>query len=579
MYKVKFNFKGQETMIQCKNEDKIKQICNRFALKANIGISNIYFVYNGNIINENLKIEDQINNDDKMRKEIYILVQEKDKNTINENFIKSKDIICPKCQENILLNINNYKINLNQCKNGHSVKNICLKDFNDTQNIDISKIICDICKIKNKNNTYKNEFYKCNECKINICPLCKSKHNNNHNIINYDKKDYICDTHNDNFTKYCKDCNENICMRCERKHINHKTIYFGDILPNEENLIKDINEFKIYIDKLNNEIKDIINKLKDVMNNLELYYNISKNVVINNNNNKNYQVLYNINEFINNNNLIIEDIKEIINEKDISNKFKNIFNIYNTMNKNDNYIIAEIYIEEEDINKDVRIINSFEQAKIEFKWGDNENDNKFENEKEIKEKCEIKINNQKIPFSYFYKFNKGGKHIIKYTFNNNLTKADYLFYGCESLTNINLTNFNTEKITNMREMFGECNSLTDINLSYFNTENVINMEGMFNGCYSLLNVNLSNFDTHNVTCMSGMFNECNSLTILNLSNFNTKNVIDMSYMFNGCKSLTEINLLNFNTQHVNNICGIFRNVSLNKKNLISNDNKILNQLL
>ena len=49
-----------------------------------------------------------------------------------------------------------------------------------------------------------------------------------------------------------------------------------------------------------------------------------------------------------------------------------------------------------------------------------------------------------------------------------------------------------------------------------------------------------------------MFYECNSLTNLNLSNFNTQNVTDMSWMFRDCKSLK-------------------------KNNIITKDNKILNE--
>ena len=39
-----------------------------------------------------------------------------------------------------------------------------------------------------------------------------------------------------------------------------------------------------------------------------------------------------------------------------------------------NYITAEIYIEENDINENKRIINSFENAKLENKWVDRETD-------------------------------------------------------------------------------------------------------------------------------------------------------------------------------------------------------------
>ena len=42
-------------------------------------------------------------------------------------------------------------------------------------------------------------------------------------------------------------------------------------------------------------------------------------------------------------------------------------------------------------------------------------------------------------------------------------------------------------------MFCECSDLTNLNLSNFNTQNVINMSGMFSYCSSLTNLNLLNF--------------------------------------------------------------------------------------
>ena len=54
------------------------------------------------------------------------------------------------------------------------------------------------------------------------------------------------------------------------------------------------------------------------------------------------------------------------------------------------------------------------------------------------------------------------------------------------------------------------------------------MISMFERCSSLKELNLSNFNTNNVTNMESMFYECSSLKELNLSNFNTNNVTDMS---------------------------------------------------
>ena len=180
-----------------------------------------------------------------------------------------------------------------------------------------------------------------------------------------------------------------------------------------------------------------------------------------------------------------------------------------------NYIIAKINIGENEIDKDIRIINSFEEVKRQYRIEDKEDDYKFENEKEIKDKCIIKINDKKIPFNYYNKFNEKGKYKIEYLFNGILTKTDYMFFECNYLKNINLSNFNTKNVTNMSYMFCECNSLSNINLTNFNTQNVINMRYMFSRCYSLSNIDLSNFNTKNVKNMSYMFYECLSLQSLN----------------------------------------------------------------
>ena len=73
-----------------------------------------------------------------------------------------------------------------------------------------------------------------------------------------------------------------------------------------------------------------------------------------------------------------------------------------------------------------------------------------------------------------------------------------------------------------------------INLSNFNTNNVTNMRDMFYGCHSLKELNLSNFNTNRVNFMGFMFDGCFLLEELNLSDFNTNNVIDMEYMFCEC---------------------------------------------
>ena len=71
---------------------------------------------------------------------------------------------------------------------------------------------------------------------------------------------------------------------------------------------------------------------------------------------------------------------------------------YINHNKNNNYIIAEFDIKED--NKKIRIINSYEQCYREGEFF--EYNKEYENEKEIKENCEIFIDNELMPFLYFH---------------------------------------------------------------------------------------------------------------------------------------------------------------------------------
>ena len=65
---------------------------------------------------------------------------------------------------------------------------------------------------------------------------------------------------------------------------------------------------------------------------------------------------------------------------------------FNNIEENENYILAETNIKEDNINEDIRIINTFEECKRINEWEDEEDDYKYVNEKEIKENCIIKIN-------------------------------------------------------------------------------------------------------------------------------------------------------------------------------------------
>ena len=222
-------------------------------------------------------------------------------------------------------------------------------------------------------------------------------------------------------------------------------------------------------------------------------------------------------------NLILNTLNEDIEKTKV--KVNNLMNNYPIKNEDNNYITAEIIIKDEDVNKDIRILNSYEEFLTKYPDAESKYKN-YNNEDEIK-KCEIHINDELIPFNYFHKFKTKGKYIIKYIFKNYLKNTTFMLSECTSLTNINLSNFNTNNAIKMVGMFGGCSSLTNINFSNFNTKNVTDMGSMFGGCSSLNHIDLSNFNTDNVTNMAYMFYGCSSLNNINLSNFNTNNVTNM----------------------------------------------------
>ena len=138
-----------------------------------------------------------------------------------------------------------------------------------------------------------------------------------------------------------------------------------------------------------------------------------------------------------------------------------------------------------------------------------------------------------------------------------VTDMRAMFDGMHSLTTLNLSNFDTSKVTDMQNMFYGISNLTSLNLSNFNTSQVTNMRVMFSGMSNLTTIDLSNFDTSQVTDMSYMFMGMSSLATLDLSNFNTSKVTDMRAMFSGMSRLTVLDLSNFDTSKVTSMDFMF----------------------
>ena len=102
-------------------------------------------------------------------------------------------------------------------------------------------------------------------------------------------------------------------------------------------------------------------------------------------------------------------------------------------------------------------------------------------------------------------------HIIgDWDFTNN---ADGLFAGLTNLTKITgLENIDTSKVYDMENMFNGCASLTSLDLSSFDTKKLsqdvsanYSMRNMFEGCTSLVELNILNFYPNNIDATKDMF--------------------------------------------------------------------------
>ena len=206
------------------------------------------------------------------------------------------------------------------------------------------------------------------------------------------------------------------------------------------------------------------------------------------------------------------------------------------------------------------------------------------NSKEERERVKNEINANSLTEHDWFKEDSGEKHWVLYnteiyeiigilnkylhykelcsivpTIPVNATSCRYMFHNCSKLTQLDLSIFNTSRITYMFGMFSDCTKLTKLDLSNFNTSNVTNMSFMFGYCKALTQLDLSSFDTSHVIDMSWMFYNCQYFTALDIANFNTGVVIDMSGMFTKCSNLTLLNIENFDTSKVISVRYMFYN--------------------
>ena len=150
-----------------------------------------------------------------------------------------------------------------------------------------------------------------------------------------------------------------------------------------------------------------------------------------------------------------------------------------------------------------------------------------------------------------------------------VTNMENMFYGCRE-ERVNLSNWDTYNVTNMRNLFGYSTNLKELDLSNFDTSNVTDMMEMFYWDSSLETLNISDFNTSKVTNMIRMFYQDYELKKLDVSNFDTSNVTNMSHMFTELRSVDGLDLSSFDTSKITDMNQFFYRLR-NAKYLILGD--------
>ena len=541
MYNVEFNYKDNVRRVQCASEETLRTICKRYCRKYLLDINSIHFLYIGKDINFELNFAQIATEFDLNRKIITLNVM--DRNMGDSNIYKAKEIICSECYDSALLSIEKCYIKIHDCKNGHTVGVVLLDEIEENQSIDFTQIKCENCRIYSRGYTYQNEFYRCNTCKMNLCPICEIDHDKTHIIISYDRRNYVCDKHRRSYHSFCKDCKINLCALCEKAHETHKLIYLHKMMKHDKSELTDkLKKIKTAVDIFVRDVKLIINRLNLIKENMKCFYELNFNIIHNyDERNINYQILKNINEIYKNTKIL--DVLDLINnEKDVYEKFKHIYDLYQDV------------AYKPEINMVYSITQLDKNLKI---FGE-------EFVKANKDKCKMvfKAKEQELKSYISVKDMLKDKIKIKLTNVNEITDMSFIFYDCSNLISCNdLSKWNTSKIKDMHKIFYGCSILKSLpDISFWFTSKVKDICGMFYNCISLSSIpDISDWDLSKVTNLSGLFCGCEKIKSLpDISRWDTSNVTNMNGLFCGCSNLEKIpNIEKWFTDKVKDMSGLF----------------------
>ena len=115
---------------------------------------------------------------------------------------------------------------------------------------------------------------------------------------------------------------------------------------------------------------------------------------------------------------------------------------------------------------------------------------------------------------------------------NKVVNMQSTFYGLKAEIHLDLNNWDTSNVTSMRWMFGHSEGIKELHVSNWNVEKVTDMYGAFY-LTTLTNIDLSGWNTKSVEITNRMFNAAYYLETLDIRNFDFSKVTNDTYCFSG----------------------------------------------
>jgi surface protein len=146
---------------------------------------------------------------------------------------------------------------------------------------------------------------------------------------------------------------------------------------------------------------------------------------------------------------------------------------------------------------------------------------------------------------------------------SNVTSMFFMFQNASQLTELDVSNWKTGNVTNINNMFNGVRRVTKLDVSNWDTSKVEGMQGVFQNTASLTEIDVSNWDTSKVKRTDYMFYNnltgdwVSKLTTIDVSNWDTSNIEDMSSMFGGARNLVHLDVSNWDTSSVSSMRNLF----------------------